>query len=173
MILGILSDTHGNLPLMHHVADILTTQLGAAHLIHLGDDWEDKEDLDSMGYFVSGVPGLWCDAYRDPCIPRVRLDVFEGVAVGYAHNKDELRSISGKADLLLSGHTHQPVIEEMEGIPHMNPGHLSRSRRRGTEATFGLVELSEGKVVMSIVGLDGIAQASRSFLKKKSKQGVL
>ena len=173
MILGVLSDTHGNLPLMRSAAAMLTKQLGATQLIHLGDDWEDKEDLDNLGYFVSGVPGLWCDAYRDPHIPRVRLDVFDGLAVAYAHDKKELQSISGRVDLLLSGHTHQSVVDEVGGVPHMNPGHLSRPRGRGQEATFGRVAITEDRFILSIYGLDGEGHVSRTFLRDKSKKGVV
>ncbi|OQB39406.1 MAG: phosphodiesterase [Candidatus Hydrogenedentes bacterium ADurb.Bin179] len=173
MILGVLSDTHGNLPLMRSAAAMLTKQLGATQLIHLGDDWEDKEDLDNLGYFVSGVPGLWCDAYRDPHIPRVRLDVFDGLAVAYAHDRKELQSISGRVGLLLSGHTHQSVIDEVGGVPHMNPGHLSRRRGRGQETTFGRVAIKVDRFILSIYGLDGEVHASRTFLRGKSKKGVV
>ena len=41
MILGVMSDTHGNTPLMLQAADRLCSEHGAEHLIHLVDNWED------------------------------------------------------------------------------------------------------------------------------------
>jgi len=163
MKLGVLSDTHQNRALMSRAVDILVTQLHVVHLIHLGDDWEDGETLEWQGFSVSGVPGLWCDAYTDRRIPNVRVDVFEGVAIGYAHDRKELQPIVKKAALLLSGHTHQSVIDTIQSVPHMNPGHLSALRNRGQEATFGLVDITEKVFLLSLYGLDGFVRDSRTF----------
>ncbi len=163
MIIGVLSDTHQNHPLMLRAVDILVNRLRASHLIHLGDDWEDKEALDRLGYSVSGVPGLWCDAYRDPHIPRMRVDVFEGKRLAYAHDKKELPFWEKNIAVFLSGHTHQPVVEVMQDVPHINPGHLCAETRRGTEATFGLVTLEMESLSLAIYGLDGNVRLSRAF----------
>ena len=96
MILGVLSDTHGNRLLMYRAVDLLIRQLGAEHLIHLGDNWEDYEELDRLGYPVTGVPGLWCHTYHDRSIPKIRVDVFGGLRVAYAHDINVLGAAESK-----------------------------------------------------------------------------
>lgn len=172
MILGVLSDTHRNHALMQQAVDLMVERLGAVHLIHLGDDREDKEYLDQLGYSVSGVPGLWCSAYMDNSIPRVRLDDFDGVSVAYVHDIQTLEMIPSSTALLLSGHTHRPCIGLWRGIPHMNPGHLKREKDRGQEATFGLIRLEVEKMSLGIYGLDGKTRQSRLYTLQTEIQGT-
>lgn len=171
MILGVLSDTHGNRLLMYRAVDMLMERLGAVHLIHLGDDWEDHEELDRLGYPVSGVPGLWCRAFHDWRIPRLRTDIFDGVRVAYAHDIASLAAAGVHADLLLSGHTHRANIECRHGVPHLNPGHLKNDKDRGREATCGLVQINKEDLSLFIYGLGGQALESRLFpLGRKEKE---
>lgn len=171
MILGVLSDTHQNHVLMYKAADMLVERLGASHLIHLGDNWEDKEDLERLGYSVSGVPGLWCPAYHDRHIPRVRVDEFDGVRIACAHDIQTLRTMAAGAVLLLSGHTHRPNIETRHGVVYMNPGHLKNRVDRGQEATCGLVRIQEESLLLGIYGLDGRARQTCLFpLEQKNKE---
>ena len=170
MILGVLSDTHGNLGLMKRAVAALTERVRASHLVHLGDDWEDKLVLELQGYSVTGVPGLWCEAYHDRHVPRVRIDVFDGLRVVCAHDPQLLLPLDGRADLLLSGHTHCPVIERRQGIPHMNPGHLKSPKDRGREATFGVVDIREEKFELLIYGLDGKVRQSGAFPRKQATE---
>lgn len=173
MILGVLSDTHGNRLLMYRAVDLLMQRLGAGHLIHLGDDWEDYEELDHLGYPVTGVPGLWCRAYHDRRIPKMRLDIFGGAHVAYAHDITVLGAVGIQADLLLSGHTHRANIETRQGVPHMNPGHLKNGRDRGQEATCGLVCIDGSRLTLAIYNLEGQALCSRLFpLGRKDKEMV-
>lgn len=172
MILGVLSDTHRNHVLMQQAVDLMVERLGAVHLIHLGDDWEDKEYLDQRGYSVSGVPGLWCPAYMDNSVPRVRLDDFNGISVAYVHDIQAMGTVPSSTALLLSGHTHRPCIDLWQGIPHMNPGHLKHGKDRGQEATFGLIRLEAGSMSLDIYGLDGQTRQSRLFTLQTEEQGT-
>lgn len=170
MILGVLSDTHRNHVLMQQAVDLMVETLGAVHLIHLGDDWEDMLLLDQMGYSVSGVPGLWCDAYMDNRIPRARLDAFNGVSVAYIHDLQGLAEVPSSTGLVLSGHTHQPCIDLWREMPHMNPGHLKHEKDRGREATFGLAQLEPESMSLRIYGLDGHIRQSRRFTMGKQNK---
>lgn len=166
MILGVLSDTHGNHALMAKVAEHLVKHMKATHLIHLGDDWEDKTTLEYQGYSVSGVPGLWCSEYMERHIPKIRQDVFCGLCIAYAHDPQLLCDPDSNVELLLAGHTHTWCIEMRHGIPFMNPGHLKSLKDRGREATYGVVTINEKEFLIQIMGLDGQERISAKFPKR-------
>ncbi len=155
MILGVLSDTHGNLGLMMQAARLLRETLGARHLIHLGDDWEDKEALEHAGYAVSGVPGLWCPEYSRPSTPKARVEVFDGLKFAYAHTDQDLPPLVSDVELVLTGHTHRSTLGRYQGIPHMNPGHLKQAKDRGRPATVGVARWDDSALYLSIHNMDG------------------
>ena len=49
MIIGVMSDTHGNLAYMQRAANIMVRDFGAEALVHLGDDYDDAMRMDAMG----------------------------------------------------------------------------------------------------------------------------
>lgn len=155
MILGVMSDTHGNTPLMLQAADRLCSEHGAEHLIHLGDNWEDQEWLYMSGYPVSGVPGLWCPEYRSRRIPKSRVDTFAGMQIAYAHDIQDLPPLPPSLELLLSGHTHRACIGRIEECSYMNPGHLKRLQDRGQPASYGLIVIEPQVMHLSLHYLDG------------------
>ena len=67
-----MSDTHGNRSLMHAAADAMV-MAGAARIFHLGDDYQDAEELALAGHDVTVVPGLWCPEYRSVTQGRQRV----------------------------------------------------------------------------------------------------
>lgn len=163
MIIGVLSDTHNNCELMMKAVRILTDDFCIDSLIHLGDDWEDKEYLERLGYQVKGVPGLWCSAYRSGYVPKVGISTFNNTQIVYVHDIQALTEIPLKTALLLSGHTHHFHIELRQGIPHMNPGHLKSPINRGREASFGVVQLDKKSMSLSVYNLQRQLQLNRTF----------
>ncbi len=166
MIVGVISDTHGNQPLMFKVADILRERLLATHILHLGDDYADKEALEMAGYSVSGVPGLWCREYNDTKTPKRRVETFEGVRVAYAHSEEDLPPLTSDIGLALFGHTHRFGIVRREGIPCMNPGHLKSELDRMRPPTFGLVRITETTVCLAVHDCSGHALMEKAFKRQ-------
>jgi len=80
VIIGVISDTHGNRTLMHAVADRIRATERADFIIHLGDNYSDAEELADAGHAVRMVPGLQCDAYHDHLVPIVIDEAFDGCA---------------------------------------------------------------------------------------------
>ncbi len=171
MILGVMSDTHGNLPLMFRAADLLRDRFGASVLAHLGDDWEDAEALAAAAPEVWAVPGLWCDAFRDWRIPNARRETADGLIVAMAHDEGTLARESAGAHLLLSGHTHTARIAADGGALRINPGHLRAPRDRGQQASFAVVDIRPDRVVCTICGLDG-ATLLRGGLPREALTGA-
>ena len=45
-----------------------------------------------------------------------------------------------KADIFISGHTHVPVLERIDGTIFLNPGSPSVSKREDGRSTFALMD---------------------------------
>jgi len=146
MVLGVMSDTHGNQRLMHEVADCLVQQLGAQLLFHLGDDYQDAETLPLSGLPVRKVPGLWCPEYHDPRISNRLVENIAGLTVVAVHADKDLRPSDYGADVVLTGHTHTPRIELVGPLLHVNPGHLKPRADRGERPTFATIAITSDKV---------------------------
>ena len=72
MLLGIVSDTHGNVEAIQEV----TRRFLAAKVdlvLHLGDDYLDVLFFEAADFKILAVPGLYCPEYRDPAIANRRI----------------------------------------------------------------------------------------------------
>ena len=163
MILGVMSDTHGNVRMMHKVADLLRQKFAAEVIIHLGDDYSDAGQLEMAGHTVWAVPGLWCPEYQGYRVPKARVETVHGSRIAFAHAERDIAPVRGGAVLLLTGHTHSARIALEHGIISMNPGHLHRTVDRGERASFGLITLSEQEVVCAIHEVDGKLRLLRRY----------
>ncbi len=165
MILGVMSDTHGNVRLMHKVADLLSRKFAAEVIIHLGDDYADANQLEMAGHAVWAVPGLWCPEYQSYRVPKARVETVLGRRIAFAHAERDIAPLRSGTDLLLTGHTHAARIALEDGVLSMNPGHLRRSTDRGQHASFGLIILSERETLCAIHDADGSLRLLRRYEK--------
>jgi len=159
MIIGVVSDTHGNQEGMRRLAAWLQS-LGVQTLLHLGDDYRDQETLTRSGLEVIGVPGLYCPEYRDPGVPNRQVATLGGLKFLLTHTESRNRfDLPGdpdpemacyKVDAVLFGHTHNPKLEERMGIAWINPGHLRHRTDRGFPPTFALLSISAGRLKAQI-----------------------
>lgn len=49
------------------------------------------------------------------------------------------------ADIVIFGHTHKPIVEEVNGIIAINPGSLTYPRQEGKKPSYVIMELEDGK----------------------------
>ncbi len=165
MILGVISDTHGNLPMMLAAADALTRQHGAELILHLGDDYADALALRDAGFPVRMVPGLWCPEYRNPRIPNLIAATFEGVTMAFCHADQDLQGPARQAAIIAMGHTHTAEIRRVGRTVFFNPGHLKAAVHRGRPASYGLIQIDADRVILRIYGLDGRPRMEETFVK--------
>lgn len=170
MILGVMSDTHGNTRLMLQAADQMRAVHQVSHIIHLGDNWEDYEWLSFAGYPVRAVPGLWCPEYRRKSIPRQRVDEFAGMHIAYAHTVEDLPPLTPEIELLLTGHTHRACITSREGVVLMNPGHLKNFRDRGNDASYGIVSIQPGQFYLALYRLNSECMEEKNFERNRGEK---
>jgi uncharacterized protein len=163
MMLGVMSDTHGNVALMHQIADRMVTDFGVDTILHLGDDYRDAEQLEMAGHDVRIVPGLWCDEYHSPRVSKWLEERFDGVRIAGCHADKDLRARDRAADIVLTGHTHQATIERIGHTLYVNPGHLKRARDRGERPSFALIDIGDATITVKIVEVDGTVRREESF----------
>jgi putative phosphoesterase len=148
MIIGILSDTHGNLKRTAAAIKLLKEH-APAHIIHCGDIGS-QSVLDMLAVEfaetatpITCVPGNvdgWNDSLYAP-MPHVEITASaarlhldgKDICVMHGHETTRLRSIiaSGAYDLVFTGHTHQRADEIIGRTRVINPGALHRTQEPG------------------------------------------
>lgn len=126
MKIGIISDTHGLLR-----AEVLEMLSGADHIIHAGD----IGDVEIVPRLRAIAPttairgnvdtGAWADVYpsQDTIKPANR-------SVHVLHDLQDLGIDPANAgvDLVVSGHSHRPRIETIDGVLYLDPGGVGPRR---------------------------------------------
>ena len=148
-IIGVISDTHGLLR-----PEAVTALHGVEMILHAGDIGK-PEILDELNKIapVTAVRGNndTGDWARD--IPdRQHLEI-NGVSIYMLHDLKEFNSADEAidADVLIFGHSHKPMIEERDGVVHLNPGSAG-PRRFKLPVTVALLNV-EGQVSAEIINL--------------------
>jgi putative phosphoesterase len=136
---GIISDTHG---LLRPEAE--QRLAGVAHIIHGGDIG--KPDVIAGLRRIAPVTairgnvdtGEWAEEYPDT--ETVRLG---GHTIYVLHDIQELRldPVSCGVDVIVSGHSHRPRIETIDGVLYLNPGSAGPRRFR-LPVTLAILELT-------------------------------
>lgn len=156
MKLLVLSDSHGNVDNMARAVERTCPDM----ILHLGDVMPDGAKLHAQFPAISfeQVPGN-CDwgasapAEKILCIEDKRILMCHGHTF---HVKESLLTIlyaaqERQADILLFGHTHKIFSETRNGVAMLNPGSIGDR----SYPTYGIVELVQGKILISTVPLHG------------------
>ena len=124
--IGVISDTHGLLR-----PEALTALAGVHQIIHAGDV-EDPDILTALQGIapVTGVRGnvdrgTW--AYKLPLTAVVEVG---DTSVYVIHNIEELNvdPVAAGFGVVIFGHSHQPLVEQRDGVIYLNPGAAGRKR---------------------------------------------
>ena len=148
----VFSDSHRSLSGMYAAIDRYQPQ----QVIHLGDMIDDAEKVakhyPKLPFCM--VPGN-CDGWftTAPLKKQITLEGKSillshghrwGVKSGYGGAIADAQAVG--ADILLFGHTHVPLCQQLEdGLWMMNPG--------SAHSSFGLIELENGKIDCSVLQL--------------------
>jgi putative phosphoesterase len=92
---------------------------GAEHIIHAGDIGtpEILEELRALAP-VTAVRG---NNDRGRRVPKTANLVVEGIAIHVLHDVADLRLRPG-VRVVVSGHSHKPMVQERDGVLYVNPG---------------------------------------------------
>lgn len=118
-VLGVISDTHGLLrPEVHEAFK------GVRLILHAGDigSPEVLEGLESIAPVVA-IRGNNDTERWAQRIPETRLVREGAISIYLLHNVRELELGSDlRPDVVISGHSHKPLIEKRDGMLFLNPG---------------------------------------------------
>lgn len=174
MILGVFSDSHGNFDYLENAASYAIRKGGAEVLAHLGDNYGDATALSQFGKRVIRVPGVFSQQYQDISISNRIVETFGNWNVLMSHtaqkHPNDLASDLDPLELarsrtihiLLHGHTHEPRIEQRDGIWLINPGHLRQHDKKGHPASFGLLEFGDANATARIIELRSHNEVQRA-----------
>lgn len=156
MKLYVLSDSHGS---RFALEAFLLQAKGADAIAHLGDyTWDARflaQQVQVPFYSIRGNG----DFGGEPAELRIQLaetDIWMTHGHLYSVKRDLLR-LQYKAEelrpqLVLFGHTHEPLIEYSNSIYYVNPGSLARPRS-GENATYAVIELEKGRILPTLYSL--------------------
>lgn len=149
--IGVISDTHGLL--RPEAMDILQ---GSDFIIHAGDIGGQNiiKELEGIAPVVSVRGNTDFGDFAKTLLNTNMLQV-EDQSVYILHdlNMLDLDPVVAELNIIISGHTHRPMIKEKDGILYFNPGSAG-PRRPGTFVTVGMLHFKNGKFNPQIVSLN-------------------
>jgi len=150
MRVGVISDTHG---LLRPAA--LKALAGVDHILHAGDVG-DPEILSALEE-IAPLTAIRGNIDRSgPCaaLPATEIVELDRVTFYLLHDVHELDLDPATAGIsvVVSGHSHKPLIEERRGVIYLNPGSAG-PRRFSLPVTMGLVSLGDGSPRAEIIPL--------------------
>lgn len=158
MKIGVISDTHG---LLRPEAEQCLA--GVAHIIHAGDIGR-PEVIAGLGRIapVMAIKGNVDTADWAARYPDTRKIKLGGRVIHVLHDVNELKldPVSEGIDVVISGHSHRPGIETVDGVLYLNPGSAG-PRRFSLPITLAILELTESSVRPVIHQLDVDKQGGR------------
>lgn len=143
MKIGVISDTHGLLR-----PEAVEALRGVEHILHAGDVG-DAAILDQLGQIAPVTAIRGNIDLRGPCakLPAVELVEFAGCSIYMLHDVHELDldPVAAGIQVVISGHSHNPLIEWKKGVLYFNPGSAG-PRRFSLPISLGFLEITGEKV---------------------------
>lgn len=142
----VVSDTHGRLDNLEYVLEkVKPIDL----LIHLGDVCRQEDYIEALADCPCEIVAGNNDIFST--LPRVRELKLGNYRIHLEHGHRLPYSIEGmrreaadlQCDILMSGHTHRPLIDEADGIWLVNPGSISLPRQEGHNPTYIIMEIDK------------------------------
>lgn len=150
MRIAVMSDTHSNIKLFQEMIDFSADELNVKAFWHLGDSYDDCDRVDLRGRYIVRVPGVDHPGYRDQTIESSILIPFDPFKFFLIHDPADARGIKfAESNVILHGHTHKPECSiDQRGRLTLNPGHLKSRRDRGFDASFMVLTIHSGLLVV-------------------------
>ena len=149
---GLISDTHGLLR-----PEAKTFLRGCDHIVHGGDigSQEVLQELTAIAPVTAvrgnNDKGSWANA-----LPEAKLVKFEELFVYVVHDLAQLdiEPQTAGVKLVVTGHSHQPLIQRRNGVLYVNPGSAG-PRRFKLPVAVAELNIERKSVKSRIVELSG------------------
>ena len=151
MLIGLISDTHGLLR-----PEALAALQGCERIIHAGDIGKPAV-LDGLRALapLEVIRGNIDTADWAQALPE-RLDLQVGDLLVHVLHDLKALDIDPQAagiDVVIAGHSHQPKIEQRDGVLYINPGSAGPRRFR-LPISLALLRLEGGNAQAELIRLD-------------------
>ena len=148
--LGLISDTHGRLR-----PEAVEALRGSDHILHAGDIGA-PEILEALTKIapVTAVRGNVDTASWGRALPETEVVGAGGVSIYILHDlgRLDLKPEAAGFRVVVYGHSHQPKIEEKNGVLYFNPGSAGPRRFR-LPVSVGRLTITAGKAQAELVEL--------------------
>jgi hypothetical protein len=139
MLVGVISDTHGSVP-----EGLEAAFAGVERIIHAGDVGAERvlAELEAIAPVVAvhGNMDSGDLGWRLPDRAVVKLD---GRRVVVVHDEAAFTADAFEgAAVIVSGHTHVPLVERRGSVLRLNPGAAVGSERYGLRPTVAVLDLA-------------------------------
>jgi putative phosphoesterase len=146
--IGVISDTHGLLR-----PEAIAALSGSDIILHAGDIC-DPDILAALAriapvHAVRGNNDL--GNWARPIKKQIDLEV-DGCQIVMLHDLAEWKRGKRPADVVITGHSHRPIIEQREGVLMLNPGSAG-PRRFTLPISLALMTVEDGRASARIVEL--------------------
>ena len=143
VILGVISDTHGLLR-----PEAVEALRGSDRILHAGDVGA-SEILEALAQ-IAPVTAIRGNVDTDPwarALPENEVLEAGGVSIYILHDlgRLDLKPEAAGFRVVVYGHSHQPKIEEKNGVLYFNPGNAG-PRRFHLPVSLGRLTIGAGKV---------------------------
>jgi len=151
MRIGVISDTHSLLR-----PEAIAALRGSHRILHAGDIG-DPGILDRLRE-LAPVTAVRGNVDRGPwaaALPETELVEIEGLSIYLIHDlgRLDLKPEAAGIRVVVSGHSHQPKIEENNGVVFFNPGSAGPRRFR-LPVSIGVLEINAGNIQKHLTKLE-------------------
>ncbi len=157
MIIGVLSDTHS-----FNIPSVLIERLKSVDLIIHAGDICDLNTLKSLNKIkpTKAVQGNMDDLAVKKLLPAKEIIACDHIRIGVTHGhigegREALKNAmatfkNDKMDVVIFGHSHQALKEQVGGTLYFNPG-SPNDLVRAKFFSYGLITVETGKVKAEII----------------------
>ena len=174
MLIGLISDTHIPDRAKEIPENVYSAFKNVDLILHAGDLTSLKviEELENIAPVIAIQGNM--DRVNGINLPTAKVLEAEGLRIGIVHGEVYPRADTQQllylarelnVDILVSGHSHQPKIEQTEGILLLNPG--SPVVPRLADRTVMLLEINNKEVDVEIVKIGSPVCSALDFDKYK------
>lgn len=158
MLIGLISDTHIPDRARELPKNVISVFQNVDLILHAGDltSMEVIDELEKIAPTIAIQGNM--DRAAGIILPNAKVIEAEGIKIGIAHGEVYPRADTQQllylakqldADILVTGHSHQPKIEQIDGVLLLNPG--SPIVPRLADRTVMLLEINNKDVDVEVV----------------------
>lgn len=170
-----VSDSHGRNDYVRQAVEQTEHTMGKIDaMLHMGDVEADVDELRSMIKGDLYIVGGNCDynpelsSYLRFTLGGYNILITHGnrLSVSYDLLQLQLFAEQNGADLVMYGHTHQPYLQEVDGLTIINPGSIAYPRQAGRMKTYLVMEIANDGSITYLWQILGDTSEQEEIRKK-------